>query len=369
MDNKLQVAFAAIEKSFVDLIPKLEETSYSNRNFIYYGSDNLYPEYLYGLYNDVSSLKTIVDGTSDYVAGDDVKCNVPGFETEINHNGMTARELITLCARDYCIYGGFAIQIIRNKAGEIAELYYLDFRYCRCDKRNEAIYYNEDFGKKWGRVGNSLIYPKFVKEAKDVATSVFYYKNNYSTTYPVPKYSGALKACEIERHIDEFHLSALENGFAGSYMINFLQGIPTDEQKAEIERNVQEKFCSTKNAGRILLNFANGKDNAATLEKLEVEDFGEKYQAAAERAKEQIYTSFQASPVLFGVPNGSTGWNAQDFQEAFKLYNRTTVRAIQRNIVDGLDKIFDKKGSFTITPFTIDWSEEGDTEEVIETVN
>ena len=357
MEN-VSLTFAAIDQTYVNSIPTLTETEYGGKDYIYYGEDNSYPNYLFGLYTDVSSLKTVIDGTSEYVAGDDAVCNIEGFSVEVNRKGLTARELIQLLARDYLLYGGFSLQIIRNKTGKVVELYPLDFRFCRCDKYNESIYYNEDFGKKYARSSKSIIYPKFIRENKDVPSSVLYVKNSSSTTYPIPRYSGALKACEIERHIDEYFLNSLENGFAGSAVINFLNGVPTDEQKKEIEKNIQTKFAGSKNAGRIVLNFANGKDNAATIEKLDVEDFGDKYKATAQRSREQIYTAFQASPVLFGLSNASTGWNDQDFKEAFKLYNKTTVRGIQRTILENFDKIFGVKDSFTIQPFTVDFDED-----------
>ena len=50
----------------------------------------------------------------------------------------------------------------------------------------------------------------------------------------------------------------------------------------------------------------------------------------------------------------STGFAEEEFTSAFKLYNRTVVRPIQRNICDSLDKIFGVKGSVTITPFNTD---------------
>lgn len=356
--DSVNLAFAAIDKEYIESIPQLTEVESSSKGFVLYGDDNLYPQYLYELFLDVSSLKTVIEGTSDYVAGDDAVCNVRGFEFEVNRKGMTARELIQLLARDYLLYGGFAVEVIRNANGDVAELNHLDFRYCRSDKFGECIWYNEDFSKKWARTSKSIIYPKFVRENRDIPASILYVKNSNSTTYPIPRYSGALKACEIERHIDEYHLNSLENGFAGSYLINFLNGIPTDEQKKEIEKNLASKFSGSKNAGRLVLNFANGKDNAATLEKLDVEDFGDKYKAAAQRSREQIFTAFQASPVLFGLSNASTGWNDQDFKEAFKLYNKTTVRGIQRVITDSMDKIFGVKESFTIKPFTVDWEDE-----------
>ena len=352
MDNMIKVAFAATDKEWEELIPQQIEVE-GVKEYIQWGKDNQYPEYLYGLFNDVSSLKTIIEGTADYVCGNDVTCNVKGFDVEVNTKGDTMRELVRLLARDYLIYGGFAIQIIRNKVGDIRELYYVDFRYLRSSKKNEVFWYSEEFSKKYVRSNKTVVYPKFVKENRDITSSILYVTNEKSKTYPTPRYSGSIKACEIERNIDTYHLSSLENGFGGSYILNFLNGIPTDEMKSEIETNVHEKFCGSSNAGRILINFANGKDNATTLDKLEVQDFGEKYKAAAERAKNQIFTAFRAIPQLFGDMTAATGFNSQEFTESFKVFNRTVCQPIQQTICDSIDKIFNNKNSIEIAPFSL----------------
>ena len=352
MDNMIKVAFAATDKEWEQLIPQQIEVE-GVKDYVQWGKDNQYPEYLYGLFNDVSSLKTIIEGTADYVCGNDVTCNIKGFDVEVNTKGDTMRELVRLLARDYLIYGGFAIQVIRNKVGDVRELYYVDFRYLRSSKKNEVFWYSEEFSKKYVRSNKTVVYPKFVKENRDITSSILYVTNEKSKTYPTPRYSGSIKACEIERNIDTYHLSSLENGFGGSYILNFLNGIPTDEMKAEIEKNVNEKFCGSSNAGRILINFANGKDNATTLDKLEVQDFGEKYKAAAERAKNQIFTAFRAIPQLFGDMTAATGFNSQEFSESFKVFNRTVCQPIQQTICDSIDKIFNNKNSIEITPFSL----------------
>lgn len=355
-ENKIQIAFAAIDKEWETLIPQNVEND-SLKKYVTWGEYNDYPNYLWSLFNDVSTLKTIIEGTADYVIGNDVVCTVKGFDVEVNTKGDTMRELIRLLARDYLIYGGFAIQVIRNKVGDVRELYYMDFRYVRSSKKNDVFYYSEDFTKKYVRSNKMVVYPKYVRENRNVPTSVMYVTNEKSKTYPTPRYSGSIKACEIERQIDTYHLSSLENGFGGSYILNFLNGIPSDEQKEEIERNVNEKFAGASNAGRILINFANGRDNATTLEKLDTQDFGEKYKAAAERAKNQIFTAFRAIPQLFGDMSAATGFNSQEFTESFKVFNRTVVKSISDTIIDSIDKIFGVKNSVVITPFTLEGGE------------
>lgn len=352
MENKISVAFASIDKEYGISIPEPIEGE-GLKNYVTWGKDNFYPQYLYGLFNDVSTLKTIIMGTADYVCGNAIECTKKGFEEEINKKGDTIRDLISLLARDWLIYGGFAFQVIRNRLGDIGELYYIDFRNIRSSKKNDLFYYSEEYGKRYARTSKTVVYPKFVAEAKDIPTSIVYVTNDKSKTYPTPRYSGALRACEIERQIDEYHLSSLENGFFGSYVFNFLNGVPDDEQKAEIEKSVTEKFAGASNSGRILLNFANGVQNALKVEKIDTVDFGSKYDATAKRSREQIFVSFQAQPIIFGLQKENNGFSKDEYLQAFELYNRTVVKPIQVIIKDTFKKVFD--GDFVqITPFKVE---------------
>ena len=218
---------------------------------------------------------------------------------------------------------------------------------------SDLFWYSEEYGKKYARTSKQVVYPKFVPDAVDQPTSIIYVTNEKSQTYPTPRYSGALMDCEIERKIEQYHLASLDNGFAGSYLLNFLNGVPDDATKDEIEKSVNEKFTGTANAGRILINFADCKENAATLDKLEIQDFGDKYTAAANRARQQIFVAFNATPNLFGLPTETTGFNSQEYADAFKLFNRTQIKPIQRLICDTFDKIFGMKNSIEITPFNV----------------
>lgn len=351
--TNVSLAFGAIDKTYVDDIPRLTEDTSKSNQFVYYGQDNAYPRFLHDLYENVGTLKTVIDGTANYVGGNDVICNIPDFQFGVNRKGHKVREIVKWCARDYLIYGGFALQVIRSRNGQVSEIYYLDYRDVRSDKDGEVFYFSKEFGKKYGRTNKMLVYPKFIPGSSE-PSSILYVKNTISTTYPVPRYSGAIKACLIEELIDDLHLNSLENGLMPSYIISFLNGIPTDEQKAEIERDVTEKFCGASNAGRVMLNFAAGKDNAAQVDQLDITDFSEKYQAAATRSREQIFCAFQAIPALFGLMSESTGFNEQEFQQSFKLYNRTVVRDIQTEICDSFDKIFQTNGVLTIKPFSLE---------------
>ena len=185
------------------------------------------------------------------------------------------------------------------------------------------------------------------------ASSVLYVKTTHSQVYPMPVYAASVKACEIERMVDEYHLNSLENGFAPSMIINFNNGEPSDQMKEEIEQEVTEKFTGPSNAGRFMLSWNKNKESATTFEVPQVTDFGEKYKALAENSREKIFTAFRAYPNIFGLST-ATGFSIEEFDSAFKLYNRTTVRPVQRMIADTYDKIYGEKGVLNIKPFSLD---------------
>lgn len=359
--EKAKIQLSALNPYLQDNKVENVEKEISGVDFIAWGTDNQYPDYLFSLYTDCATLQSIVNGTVDFSCGNEISCNSPRFEKIVNKNGDTINDIIQRISTDYLIFGGFAIQVIRNANGEISELYWVDFTKIRSDKKNEVFFYSEDWCKSYGRV-KYIKYPKFNIDDSN-PSSIFYYKGTKTRgTYPTPIYNAAITACELEKKINQFHLSEINNNFLTSKIINFNSGVPDDDLKNEIERNLNEKFSGAENAGRILISFNNNKENETTVSDLPQDDFAERYDALHKRSREEIFTAFRATPALFGLMTESTGFNEQEFAESFKLYNRTAVKPIQKVIVDSFDKIFGVEGSITITPFNL----ENDSEQEVE---
>ena len=364
-------SFAAIDSYLETSIVSPVEKVLAGRDLVEWGTRNAYPDYLLDLYNNVPTLRSIINGNIDYVAGDDVTI-MPLQEQftnqEMNMRGDTIREQVKDIAKDFEIYGGFALQVIRNLAGEVAEVYYIDMRYLRTNKEGDVFYYSE----KWGKSSRTdiVVYPAFLpkieweklsdEERNRHASSILFVKNVHTQVYPAPLYAASVKACEIERLIDEFHLSDINNHFVSSAIINFNNGDPGQEIKSEIERDFNEKFCGASNGGRVAFSWNPNKESATDIVEFKMEDFGERYKALSQHSRTQIFTSFRAIPLLFGLTSeANTGFSTEEFEQSFKLYNRTQIQPVQRMICDAYDKIYGQRGVITIRPFSLG----GDTED------
>lgn len=348
MDKKkaMPIFLSAINKRVESSIEApTESVSKGATTYVKWGENNTFPDYICSLSQECSTLGSIIEGLADFICGDGINSRI----SEVNRTGETIDDLARQVAVSLATYNGVALQVIRSASGDVAEVYCLDLRNIRTDEDGEKIYYSEN----WNRYNfKADIYPKYVKEFAQ-ENSVMLEKNVGSKVYPTPRYMACLKACEIERTIDDFHLNSINNGFMGSYIINFNNGDVEDDIKDEIERNVNEKFAGSSNAGRIMMTFNDSQDTAPTVEKLDLDDFGDKYQSLAKHSRQQIFTRMRANPNLFGIPTENLGFSQEEYDSAFKLFNRTVVRPLQKRMISIFEKIYGE-GSISINPFTLD---------------
>ena len=366
---RARISFAAIDPYIDTNIILPVEKFASAKDLMEWGTRNSYPDYLLDLYNNVPTLRAIINGNIDFIAGDDVSIqpltqHLPNGI--MNNRGDHIREQIKDISKDYEIYGGFALQIIRNLIGEVAEVYYIDMRFLRTNKEGNVFYYCEDWSKSVRK--DVVVYPAFIPnlnwdalddEARNRnASSILYVKNIHTQVYPAPLYAASIKACEIERLIDDFHLSDINNHFVSSAIINFNNGIPDDDVKEQIEREFTEKFCGASNGGRTAFSWNPNKESATDIVEFEVKDFGERYKTLSDHSRQQIFTAFRANPNLFGIPTEGNGFANEQYAESFKLYNRTQIKPVQRMIADAYDKIYGQPKVLTIVPFSMDGESE-----------
>ena len=367
---RARISFAAIDPYVDTNIILPVEKFVSAKDLMEWGTRNSYPDYLLDLYNNVPTLRAIINGNIDFIAGDDVSILPLTQHLQngiMNNRGDHIREQIKDISKDYEIYGGFALQIIRNLIGEVAEVYYIDMRFLRTNKEGNVFYYCEDWSKSVRK--DVVVYPAFMPnlnwdalddEARNRnASSILYVKNIHTQVYPAPLYAASIKACEIERLIDDFHLSDINNHFVSSAIINFNNGIPDDDVKEQIEREFTEKFCGASNGGRTAFSWNPNKESATDIVEFEVKDFGERYKSLSDHSRQQIFTAFRANPNLFGIPTEGNGFANEQYAESFKLYNRTQIKPVQRMIADAYDKIYGQPKVLTIVPFSMDGESEG----------
>ena len=353
-----RIYFAATGKSLQDYRPDAKEIEAPGRDWISWGKRNDFPNYIYCLSKAASTLKSVISGCADYVAGDKVTCSsFPYEEKYMNRKRQSPAYIVRALAQDYFRYGGFCFEVIRNREGKVVEVYHIDLRFIRTNKDCDVFWYSEDWNKRWGKK-NDIIYPEFKDDASNVVSSLFFFKNCEEQVYPECPFEGSIIAAELERDIDEYHLNSMNNNFAGSFLVNFNNGVPPEDVRKEIERDFNNKYSGYQNGCRIVYSWNDSKDAMTILQEIKASDFSDKYEALSKRSRQQIFTAFRANPNLFGIPTENLGFSNEEYEAAFKLFNRTMIQPVQQTILQALESVFDF--GMTIAPFTLAGAVEGD---------
>lgn len=333
-------------------IPKLTENVSKKDGYVSYGDDNHFCDYLYSLYENSALFNSIISTMTTYVFGEGIETNAK-LPKYINRRFETLEDVLKKAINDYLLFGGFALQIIRNLNNNVAEINHLDFRKIRINEEQDTIFYSNDFNL-YSRT-KVISYPRYTINT-NYNNCIYYYKNPDSRTInPTPFYIGCLKSLEIDSQIATFHLNQLINNFAPQVIINMNNGVVSNEEMEEIEERFNEKFLGTNNAGKIILSFNNDAEHATTIERLGDESYDTKYETLRQHTQDEIFTAFKLNPILVGLNNSNSGFTKQEFAEAYTLYQKTVITPIQQQLSRVLETLFNTE--FKFKEFKIEWGD------------
>ena len=220
------------------------------------------------------------------------------------------------------------MEIQYNAAGTIGAFYHIPYHKVRSSKDNTQFYVKDwDSYKKNDEPKVFAAYnPKLDVNLLRNQTQILYYKEYRPgvETYSYPGYMGALNAIQTDIEISKYHLSTITNGMFASKMISFFEGIPTEEEKREIEKGFKSKFTGSENAGNIVLNFGKDPAKRPQLDDLSSTELDKHFDILAKSIQQELFSGHQVvSPMLFGVRVEGQLGGRSEIREAYEIFKAT----------------------------------------------
>jgi hypothetical protein len=336
-------------------LPSISEEN--NKDWIQFGDENLYPQYLLELYNGSSINNAIIKGVSAMIYGEgldatDREENDSKKESWLALNGLlhnSPKDTLKCLAFDLKLFGMCYVNTIWNRPRtKIIEFRHIPAQYMRSGKQDaygniNEYYYSADWTNT--RKNKPRHYKAFdLKNRKD-ANQVLCIKDYSpgSHYYATPDYQGSTSYIQLDMEIAQFHLSNIKSGMFPSMAINMANGIPTREERRTIERQINAKFGGSGNAGKILLTFNDGKDTSPEIVPINANDNSDSYQFLSTETTRKVLTGHRVtSPLLFGVKGDGSGFgnNADELRDSYSLFNNTVIKPFQNTLLGGLEPIF-----------------------------
>ena len=337
-----------------DQVPLPIYKEVKGKDYIFYGERNDYPNYLLRIYNNSAKHNAIVTGKVDYISGngwavktDDEmeKAKVYGMIDKVNTKEESLNELTNKLVTDLTIFGGYYLQVIWTKAtGEIAELYHVDYYKVRTNADNTEFYVSDNWIKN-DNVNprpDFETYPAFDPN-NTTGSQILYFKEYRAgvNTYSLPDYRGAISYIELDISIGEYHLNTINNGMFSSKLINLNGGKVSQEEEDRIEKQFQNKFSGSKNAGKFMLAFNDSKENEPSIIDLSGTELDKHFDLLNLTVQQEIFSGHKiTSPMLFGIKTEGQLGGRSELREAYQLFQNTYINAKQRALEETINYLY-----------------------------
>lgn len=327
----------------------------TNKDWVEYGDDNNYYQYLIDLYYGSPTNNACIKGKADMVFGygPEVVRADRHLKGYLDFKMLFGNDQIKKVVMDLVMLGMASFQLVKSKDGKkYVKAYHFPIQTLRPQKANEKgeienWYYCPD----WSKLKKSEKPKEFAAFGFDEnKNECIYVIKPYSTGafyFSPPDYQGGTQYCELESEISNYHINGIRNGLAPSMLINFNNGEPPEETKDAIEAQINAKFGGSSNTGRAIISFNDGKDQAADITPVQLSDAAQQYQFLSTECVDKILLSHRiTSPLIFGIKNTGNGFssNAEELKTATILFDNLVVRPFQNILIEAFNQVLLKNG-------------------------
>ena len=322
-------------------------TESKNKDFVEYGEDNNYFQYLIDRFLYSNTNHAIITGVSNMIYGKGIDA------TDSNRKPNEYAQMISIVKKDCLrkvalerkLLGMAAMQIIYLN-GKVKSVEHFPMHTLRAEKCNEkgeieAWFYHHDWSNY--RKGDKLLrIPAFgFGNGKEVELYIIKpYISGYHYYTPID-YSGALPYAMLEQEISDYLINDVMNGFSGTKVINFNNNIPTEEKRQEVANDVKRKLTGSK-GDKVIVSFNASAENKTTVDDIPLNDAPAHYEYLAKECFEKLIVGHRVtSPMLLGIRDtgGGLGNNADEIETATRLFDNIVIRPYQLEIIEAIDEI------------------------------
>lgn len=341
-NNKSEIEVVSLSKYTT---PVVEEVK--NKEWVMYGEDNNYFQWLIDRSTKSTTNGGIINSMVRMIYGKGLDA------TDSNRKPEQYAQMKTIFSKDALrgvimdrkLLGMGAFQI-NYKGRQVNKALHFPMNTLRAEKCNddgeiEAWYYHPNWAE-FKASDKPLRIPAFGfgngKENEIFVVKPYVAGYSY---YPPVDYQGALPYAVLEEEIADYLINDTLNGFSGTKVINFNNGVPDEEKRREIKRDVMNKLTGARGE-KVIVAFNNNKEGATTVEDLPLNDAPAHYEYLSRECQEKLIVGHKVtSPMLLGIRTGNNGLgnNADEIKTASLLYDNLVIRTFQEELLDVIDEI------------------------------
>jgi hypothetical protein len=325
--------------------PKVQEDK--KKDWVAYGDDNNYYQYLIDLYTNSTTNNAVINGVSNMIYGKGLDALDSSTKTEeyAALRSIFHDKCLKKVSLDLKMLGEASFQVL-YKDGKVVRAEHFPRQTLRAEKCNEdgyieAYYYHPNWEKiKQSDKPKRIAAFGYGNGKEPEIEIVKKYVSGYDYYCPVD-YQGGLAYAELESEVADYLINDVQNGFSGTKVVNFNNGVPDREKQLSIKNDVMHKLTGARGE-KVIIAFNNNAESKTTIDDVPLNDAPAHYEYLANECARKLMVAHRVtSPLLLGIRDGNNGLgnNADEIKTASLLFQNITIRPYQDLIIDSIEQI------------------------------
>jgi hypothetical protein len=329
--------------------PTIQESK--RDNWVEFGEDNNYYAFLIDRYTNSTTNNAIINNINRLVYGRGLSAIDASRKPNEYAQMMSLfnKDCVRKMVLDRKMLGQFAIQVHYSKdRKKILKAYHMPVNLLRAEKCNkdgeiEGYYYSDNWLDVRKYAPKRIPAFGFSNEQIEIL-----FVKPYSVGmkyYAYPDYQGALPYAVLEEEVADYLINEVKNGFSGTKVVNFNNGLPSPEQQEIITSKVLSKLTGSRGQ-KVIVAFNQNIESRTTVDDIPLNDAPDHYTYLSEECLRKIMLGHNVtSPLLFGIANASGfSSNADELKNSSILFDNMVIRPLQEELLDAFNTILGYNG-------------------------
>jgi hypothetical protein len=352
--------------------PQITESK--NKEWVNYGIDNNYYQYIIDRYNGSATNNAIINGVVNMIYGKGLDATNSSKKPDeyAQMKSIFSKDDVRKTVLDLKLLGEGSMQII-YKNGKVYKAEHFPRQTLRAEKCNEngeieAYYYHYNWEKiKPSEQPKRIPAFGFGNGKESEIKIIKRYVSGFDYYAPVD-YQGGLAYAELEEEIADYLINEVQCGFSGTKVVNFNNGVPDREKQLQVKDDVLGKLTGSRGE-KVIVAFNNNAESKTTVDDIPLNDAPQHYEYLSNECVKKLIISHRVtSPLLIGVKDGNSGLgnNAEEIKTATLLFDNIVIKPYQELLTDCFDAILAVNGiSLNLYFKTLQPLEFTDTEDIV----
>jgi len=324
-----------------------EVVELKNKDWVQYGVDNDYFNYIIDVNNNSTTCRAITIGISNMIYGKGLAAHDADKRPEQYAQMMSLFKKSDLrkFINDYKVLGMAAFQLVYQD-GRVKEVHHFPMETLRAEKCNdegeiEGWYYSNNWGNLKPTEKPERIPAFGFGKANGVEMYVLKPYEAGKYYYSSPDWSSAMPYAVLEDEIGDYLINDCINGFSGTKVVNFNNGVPDQEKMQSIKSDVLNKLTGSRGE-KVIVAFNNNSESKTTIDDIPLNDAPAHYQYLADECFRKLIVGHRVtSPMLLGIREGNDGLgnNAEEIKNATQLFDNIVIQCFQDQVIECIDAI------------------------------